>query len=216
LRPGAIFDLDGTVVRGTSTERLLVPWLVRRGVIGVRQLAAAGLVAAAYPFVGRTRALRRNKRWIGGVEVGRVEAHLAPFLEEVVATRWCRPVLEKMDELRSSGHVVALLSGAPDFIVRAVAEHLAADAWVGTPMETVDGRFTGRLAGSHVFGPQKGVALRRLAEELGLDLRRSWGFADHPTDLAFLAEFGNPVAVDPPARLERVAEHRGWRVIHSV
>lgn len=215
MRPGAIFDLDGTLVRGTSTERLLVPWLIRRRVIGVRQIAAGAALAALYPLVGRTRALRRNKRWLVGIEVAVVEAQLGLFIDEVVAPRWCRPVLEMMEELRSEGHLVALLSGAPDFIVRAVARRLGAEAWVGTPLEIEGGRFTGRLAGAHVFGPQKAITLRLLAEEQGLDLGRSWGFADHPTDVDFLDQVGNRVAVDPGPRLRRAAEAGGWRVIAS-
>ena len=34
MKRGAVFDLDGTLIRGTSAERLLVPYLVRRGVVG--------------------------------------------------------------------------------------------------------------------------------------------------------------------------------------
>jgi HAD superfamily phosphoserine phosphatase-like hydrolase len=175
VRPAAVFDLDGTLVRGTSVERLLVPWLVRRGVIGARQLTGAALVAASYPFLGRTRALRRNKRWISGVEVAAVEAHMEVFLDEAVAPRWRRPVVTRMEELRTSGHALFLLSGAPDFVVRAVGDHLRVDGVTATPMEIVGGRFTGRLAGAHVFGSQKLTALRRLAEEHDPPDRRSAG-----------------------------------------
>jgi putative phosphoserine phosphatase/1-acylglycerol-3-phosphate O-acyltransferase len=215
VRPAAVFDLDGTLVRGTSVERLLVPWLVRRGVIGARQLTGAALVAAAYPFLGRTRALRRNKRWISGVEVAAVEAHMEVFLDEAVAPRWRRPVVTRMEELRTSGHALFLLSGAPDFVVRAVGDHLRVDGVTATPMEIVGGRFTGRLAGAHVFGSQKLTALRRLAEEHELDLQASWGFADHLSDVDFLAGFGTSVVVDPGSRLRRIAEARGWELVEG-
>jgi putative phosphoserine phosphatase/1-acylglycerol-3-phosphate O-acyltransferase len=215
VRPAAVFDLDGTLVRGTSVERLLVPWLVRRGVIGARQLTAAALVAATYPLLGRTRALRRNKRWISGVEVEAVAARMEVFLDEAVAPRWCQPVVTRMEELRASGHALFLLSGAPDFVVRAVGAHLRVDGVTATPMEIVGGRFTGRLAGAHVFGSRKLTALRKLAEEHDLDLQASWGFADHLSDVDFLADFGTSVVVDPGSRLRRIAEARGWELVEG-
>jgi putative phosphoserine phosphatase/1-acylglycerol-3-phosphate O-acyltransferase len=213
VRQAAVFDLDGTLVRGTSVERLLVPWLVRRGLVGARQLGEAALVAAAWPVVGRTRAVRRNKRWIAGVEVAAVESNMEEFLDEVVEQRWCRPVMELMEGLRASGLAVFLLSGAPDFVARAVGERLRVEGAVATPMEVVGGRFTGRLSGAHVFGPQKLLALRELAQEHDLDLQASWGFADHPSDVDFLGGFGNSVVVDPPPGLRRIAEKRGWTVV---
>jgi len=212
VRPAAVFDLDGTLVRGTSAERLLVPWLVREGVIGVRQLASAGLLAAAYPFLGRTRALRRNKRWVGGVPVEAVASRMERFLDEVVAPRWNEPVLARLEELRASGHAVFLLSGAPDFIVGAVGARLRVDGVVATAMEVVDEVYTGRLGGPHVFAEAKVVALQTLARERELDLAASWGFADHLSDVAFLEAFGRPVAVDPGAELRAVAAERGWTV----
>lgn len=213
MRPAAVFDLDGTLIRGTSAERLLVPWLIRRGVLGVRQMVSAAVLAAAYPFVGPTEALRRNKRWITGVPVEAVTSRMDAFLDQVVAPRWCRPALARMEELRATGHAVYLLSGAPDFIVEAVGARLGVEGWVGTPMEVVGGRFTGRLGGTHVFAEAKVGALRELARREGLDLAASWGFADHLSDVGFLEAFGNPVAVGDNARLLEVARGRGWGVV---
>jgi HAD superfamily hydrolase (TIGR01490 family) len=213
VRLGAVFDMDGTLVRGTSVERLLLRYLIRARVVGTRQVVAAAVLAAGWPFLGYTRALRRNKRWLAGVPTEAVRSRMDAFLDQAVAPRWCGPLMDRMEALRSDGVALFLLSGAPDFLVAAVAERLEVAGWVGTEMEVVDGRFTGRLAGTHRFGSAKREALHALARECGLDLERSWGFADHETDVAFLESFGRPVAVDPDAGLRRVAEARGWPVV---
>ncbi len=213
MRPVAVFDLDGTLVRGTSAERLLVPWLLRQRVIGVRQLASAAALAVAYPFVGRTRAIRRNKRWISGVPVDAVASRMDRFLDEVIGQRWCMPILTRMEELRARGHAVFLLSGAPAFIVEAVGARLRVDGVVATPMETRDSVYPGSLGGTHVFAEAKLTALRALARDRDLDLDASWGFADHLTDVPFLGAFGHAVVVSPSPELRRVAEERGWEVV---
>lgn len=212
MRAAAVFDLDGTLIHGTSAERLLVPWLVRRGVLGFRQLAAAAGLAAGLPVLGRTRALRRNKRWLTGVPTDRVLPLLDRFLDEVVEPRWCRPTLARLETLRAEGLAVFLLSGAPAFLVEAVGRRLGVEG-TGTELERSDGRFTGRLAGTHWFAEAKPAALRALAEAEELDLSASWGFADHLTDVPFLACFGHPVAVDPSPALQEVARERGWEVL---
>ncbi|MEJ2205185.1 MAG: HAD-IB family hydrolase [Gemmatimonadota bacterium] len=212
MRSAAIFDLDGTLIQGTSAERLLVPWLVKKGVIGARQLTSAVALAAACPFIGRTRALRRNKRWLSGVAVDAVTSRLGMFLDEVVTPRWCTGVLARMGELRALGHAVFLLSGAPAFIVEAVGARLQADGVVATPMEVRGDVFTGRLGGTHVFAAAKLTALRTLAREKDLDLAASWGFADHLSDVPFLEAFGHPVVVSPSRELRKVAEERGWEM----
>ncbi len=213
MRPAAIFDVDGTLIRGTSAERLLVPWLVRQRVIGARQLAAAAALAAAYPLVGRTRALRANKRWVSGVAVRDVLSRMDTFLDEVVAPRWHEPVLSRLEALRAQGIAPFLLSGAPDFIVEAVGERLGVEGTVSTAMEIRDGRFTGRLLGPHRFASAKRAALASLALDQDLDLEASWAFADHLSDVAFLEGVGHPVAVSPGRRLRGLAAERGWEVI---
>lgn len=212
MRPAAVFDLDGTLVRGTSAERLLVPWLTRQRVIGGRQLVSAAALAAAYPFVGRTRAIRRNKRWISGVAVDAVASRMDRFIDEVIARRWCTPVLTRLEEARARGRAVFLLSGAPAFIVEAIGSRLRVDGVVATPMEVRGSVYTGRLGGPHVFAEAKLTALMALAQEQELDLAASWGFADHLSDVPFLGAFGHAVVVSPSEDLLRVARVRGWEV----
>lgn len=195
MRPAVICDLDGTLIAGTSAERLLVPWLLRERVIGLRQLAAALALMTTLPISGRTRALRRNKRWLSGVAVAEVAGRMDRFIDECVTPRWNQPVIERVAALRSEGLPLFLLSGSPDFIVQAIGAHLGAEASVGSTLEVVAGRFTGRLGGPHWFGPAKVDALSALAREHDLDLGASWAFADHPTDRAFLAAVGRGVWV---------------------
>ena len=209
----AIFDLDGTLVRGTSAERLLVPWLVRRGVVGWPQLASALGRLARLPSRGATFALRRNKRWLSGVRVDRVLEGLERFLDEVLMPRICPRVASRLFQEQSRGARTWLLTGAPDFVARAVANRLRMDGAIATGLEIHDGLFTGEISGRHVFATAKRDALHELAHEHAVDLAASSGYADHGSDVPFLDCFGRAVAVRPDRRLARTARQRGWDVL---
>jgi len=213
LRPAAVFDLDGTLIRGTSAERLLVPYLVRQGVIGPRQLAASLARALTLPIAGRTGALRRNKRYLAGVEVEAVHHHLPGFFDDVLSSRYCASALARMQDLQNRGFAVYLLTGAPDFLADAVVRRFGMAGGVGTPLAIRGSRFTGRLAGSHYFGEGKIQAVGELVRAHGLDLERSFGFADHVTDISFLECFRHRVAVEPDSGLRRHALRQGWEVL---
>src|SRR5205823_502879 len=46
----------------------------------------------------------------------------------------------------------------------------------------------------------------------GVDLKRSFAYANGDEDVSFLETVGNPRAVNPAGQLERVADERGWPV----
>ena len=195
MNRAAIFDLDGTLLVGTSAERLLVPFLARGGLVGPRQAWAFLSGALALPFTGPTRALRGNKRYLRGVDTEALEGLLPHFMATAVEPRLRGGLVARLEELRAQGFLPLLLTGAPDFMARAVVSYLGLVDGVGTPLQRSRGRYTGRLAGTHYFGRGKLVGLEALAMRYDLDLSRSFGFADHPSDAAFLNAVGHPVRV---------------------
>jgi hypothetical protein len=56
------------------------------------------------------------------------------------------------------------------------------------------------------------VAIRRLAEDDGIDLDSSYAYSDSITDLPMLETVGHPVAVNPDKELARLARSREWDV----
>ena len=209
----AVFDLDGTLLGGTSAERLLLPYLVRRGLVGWRQLAAALPTALAFPVTGPTSALRRNKRWLSGIAVEHLRGPLDDFVAEALPPYWTDAVRGRLERLRAQGAHIVLLTGAPDVVAEPIGRHLGCARIVATSMEVREGTLTGALAGPHLYAEQKRVVLLELAHAEGWDLSISFGFADRSADVPFLECFGHPVAVAPTRRLRRIAKRRGWEIV---
>jgi HAD superfamily hydrolase (TIGR01490 family) len=213
LNAGAVFDLDGTLIRGTSAERLFVPYLARARLLGIRQWLPFLATACSLPFAGWTVAMRRNKRYLTNLDCTRVQKLVPDFVTDVLEPRFCSPVVERLKELRTEGYAICLLTGAPDFIAEAVGRHLGAVESTGTRLLVRDGRYTGGLAGPHYFAGEKTRALREIARRHQLDLSLSYAFADHVHDIPVLEAVGHPVAVDPKPGLERHARQQGWEVM---
>jgi phosphoserine phosphatase len=87
---------------------------------------------------------------------------------------------------------------------------------VATEPERIDGRFTGRVAGTPCFREGK---VERVHAWLAAQGRRLGEFGDSSfysdslNDLPLLELVSRPVAVDPDATLAAEAGRRGWPVI---
>ena len=71
---------------------------------------------------------------------------------------------------RDEGHDVVLVSGALDFLMKRLADHLGATHVIANRLEIKDGYATGRLLRPVVAGPEKARLIREHAREHGHDL----------------------------------------------
>ncbi len=208
-----MFDVDGTLLPGTSMERMAVRKLYGAGIITGSMLIRFLLSGLRDLAVGGVPGLLRNKRYFRGIR----EEDLAGFCETMVrrsvVPRIPSEARGEMEGLRREGFRILLLSGAPEFMLHPLALAVGADAAMGTVLETEDGRFTGKVAGEHLYGSEKTAILKQKADELKLDFEKSVVYANDSTDAEHMRLFGTAVAVNPRAGLRREAGRRGWRVV---
>jgi phosphoserine phosphatase len=103
-----------------------------------------------------------------------------------------------------------LLSGALDFILEPFED--MADDVLTARLEEENGVYTGELSGAPVAGDARARMLASFARRRGVDLSRSYAYADSISDLPMLEAVGNPVAVNPDSRLRAAAKERGWQI----
>ena len=210
----AVFDVDRTLLPGASTEQQFMLYLLRHGQIGPGRIARAVFdVARRYPELRKRGYLEYH-----GYLAGRREADVAEWARDC----FVRQILPRLSgagearvaEHRALGHLTILLSGSISPLIRLLGDHLEVDYVVATELEIVDGVYTGRLVGKHVAAEQKAHLVGELATRHGFDLRESYCYADHRSDLAMLEQFGNPRPTNPDRGLLSAAVERGWKVEH--
>lgn len=228
---GAFFDLDGTLLGAPSLERRLVRYLRRTAMLGcgagLRWLARFARRLCAWRRVGR------EERWMAATDGNK--AHLAGVSKaatERFVTRLARGriqffsgALRRVAWHVAQDHAVYIITGSLGPLAVCAAWQLAlrlAEFTGGkrprvrvcaTELEERGGRWTGEVAGEAMCGAAKARAVQRLAQEDGLDLRRSYAYGDRWSDRWMLESVGHAAAVNPSRALEREARRRGWAVL---
>lgn len=217
----AIFDLDRTLLKGSSSAALNEA-LFEAGLTARRSVPGQGLMLRAYELGGESlpsMALARlAARAFRGRPVGAAEeaAQLAAGALRREIGPWLPPLLEHH---RDAGRTLVLATTSPYDLVRPLADRLGFDHLIATRYATrVDTRgvlrYTGRLDGGFVWAAGKLAAVRRWAADRRVDLDASWAYSDSIYDLPLLAAVGHPTAVNPDYRLLATATLRRWPVAH--
>ena len=120
-----------------------------------------------------------------------------------------------LEETRRAGCRIVLVTGALDFTVRRLADHLGADDLVANRMHFVDGVATGKVVPPIVEGAHKAQAIRDYCVRERLALDRSHAFSDSFSDYPMLAVVGHPTAVNPDLHLRSVARAYEWPILDT-
>ncbi len=214
-RTAAFFDLDKTIIASSSALAFSRTFL-RQGLINRRAALRSAYAQLVFSLSGadadRTERLRAEiSTMCAGWDVDQVRAIVDETLHDVVAPLVYAEAAELIERHRADGHDVIVLSATGEEVVGPIADMLGVDHSVGSRMEVVDGRYSGRVD-FYCYGEYKAVAARRLAAERGYDLASAHAYTDSSTDLPLLEAVGNPHVVNPDRQLRRLATEREWPV----
>jgi HAD superfamily hydrolase (TIGR01490 family) len=217
-RPAAFFDLDKTLMAGSSGMQF-ARVATRQGIIGRRQLASWGVEHLRYRLRGTTdertgEVLKVARELITGVPEKTI-ARMEPEVMAEILPRIFPQMLEEVHAHQDAGRPTFIVSAAGNGIVESLARVLGMEGGIGTRYEVdAEGNFTGRLDGPFVYGPGKVEAMQRFADLHEIDLESSYAYSDSLSDLPMLRAVGNPVAVNPDPPLAEIAKAESWQTMH--
>jgi alcohol-forming fatty acyl-CoA reductase len=215
-RTAAFFDMDGTLLSSNVVETYL--WMRLQEMSAGERLGELGRIAARMP--GLLRAERRERsaflrsiyREYAGARLADLDAVVDEVLTDHVLSRLAPAAVRRIREHRRAGHTTVLVTGAVRPLTRPLAplfDHVEA-----ADLATDDrGVCTGFLAASPLTGESRAAWMRQWSTQQGIDLARSYGYADSHSDLPLLTAVGHPVAVRPDVPLSRHARRHRWTVV---
>jgi HAD superfamily hydrolase (TIGR01490 family) len=126
-------------------------------------------------------------------------------------------VLAVLKEHQKQGHKIMLLSGMFSEFLEVVGRRIGVDYVVGSRLEIVNSRCTGRIVPPLCFGENKAVMLSAYIKQkqLAVDCTLSSAYADSIFDSPVFRLVGRPVATYPDKKLYRLASAERWQIIGS-
>jgi HAD superfamily hydrolase (TIGR01490 family) len=189
----AIFDFDGTLLRGNSYH-LFFRWALRArpgrapGLLFCLLLRWLGLVPARF-LKNRTLGIMRG---LTGAEVSALGRRL---YAELLAPRLRPAGLQEIATRRAGGCEIVLVTGAFDFLVAPLVEAQAIALWRATGVAFSNGRCEGVIGGVELAGEEKLRAVENLFAGQKVDWAASWAYGDEEGDVSLLTHVGHPVWV---------------------
>jgi putative phosphoserine phosphatase/1-acylglycerol-3-phosphate O-acyltransferase len=212
---GAFFDMDHTILRGSS-GRLYLRYLRETGRLSWRQWIYISTLIVPYiaGLIDFPRLMGRLMVYIAGSDEAAAWAISAEWFTAMLRAYITDAARERITWHQAQGHRVAIISASTPFAVRPVADELGlGDAYLATRLEVIDGQLTGKVIEPACYGEGKLTLARAYAEEHHLDLLQSYFYSDSHHDLPLLEAVGCPVAVNPNRKLARIAAAHGWPVM---
>lgn len=209
----AFFDVDRTLLRSQSMEKLFVSFLIRRRYLGAADLARyLGFMACNLDRLGQGL-LQDNKYHLRHKDPAEIKQLAAECFHDHIAPKISRAGRLAVNRHHQHGHLVVLLTGSLQPLAELLAGELGADLTLAAELAQEGGSYSGTLSNRRPYGPEKARLLRMVARTRGVDLKCSYAYGDHHSDLEALACVGHPVVVNPHPRLRRQALSRGWPII---
>jgi HAD superfamily hydrolase (TIGR01490 family) len=212
----AFFDMDRTLIT-VNSARLWVGYLWRQGELSKRDLlrSAAGLLGYRLAIVDMEKLARAAVERLQGEHEGEMRRRVRQWYDAEIRHTVREQMLDVVEDHRRRGHRLVLLTASSPYIAEPLAGDLDLDHVISSRFEVDEGRFTGRLIEPLCYADGKVHLSERWAAERSVDLDKSWFYSDSFTDVPMLERVGNPVVVDPDARLQRWARREGVQMMRG-
>jgi HAD superfamily hydrolase (TIGR01490 family) len=212
----AFFDVDNTILRGSSSF-LFGKSAFERKFFSRKDFWRFAWHQFVFIWKGEnnTKLSALKDRALSLVEGQRV-SDLQELVDEVYEKHiklklWPETVRLAKDHIKQ-GREVWLVTAAPQELGDVIAHELGLTGAIGTKVERKNGILTGKLVGKPIHGAEKRKALKALAKDRNLSLKRSYAYSDSQNDLPMLTAVGHPVAVNPDKILTRYAKAADWPI----
>lgn len=214
-RSAAFFDLDRTLI-DINSGVLWARHERRNGNITTQQMSQALFWTAMYHLglINMDEAFSSAVSHYKGVSFDALMERTHEWFLLEIANRARPRALEALEDHRSQGRPLVLLTNSSCFEASAAAEHWKFNAWLANTFPTDEaGNLLGVFDLPMCYAEGKVASAETWAAENDVDLDESFFYSDSHSDIPMLARVGHPRVVAPDPRLRLEAWRRGWLVL---
>ncbi|MEN9679064.1 MAG: hypothetical protein RLZ57_193 [Actinomycetota bacterium] len=213
----AFFDLDNTMIRGSSLY-FLGRGMYHRGYFSKADISKFVVANVRFRLTGteKPEVIERFKRaaqdFIGGHAVTDIHKLGEEIYEEYISPALVQKTIDIAKSHLNQGREVWLVSAAPEDLGKIIARKLGFTGAIGSKAEIVNETYTGNLDGPILHGQAKANAVFELVKERNIDIKNCYAYTDSANDLPLLESVGYPNAINPDAKLRIRALVEEWPI----
>ncbi|HEY4240175.1 MAG TPA: HAD family hydrolase [Kofleriaceae bacterium] len=206
----ALFDMDRTLLR-VDTGMSWLKFLYRRGEVSRTMVGKAVYWSALYKLavLDMETVFSRLAMDIAGDSEAEMIAKCDVWYRAHIEREIAPAARVAVARHREAGHTIVLATGSTVYAARPVARGVGIEHVLSSELEVANGAFTGKPS-AMCFGVHKVALAEQWARANGVDLAASYFYSDSYNDRPMLERVGHAIAVNPDARLKRLARRRGW------
>jgi HAD superfamily hydrolase (TIGR01490 family) len=207
-----VFDIDGTLLPGTSCERLFTRYLVRNRIVNLSNLISFIFRGLTLIPKGRPYIIKANKGYLRGFTPDDMDEIGKQFFHSHIENRISKKGIVRVTEHKMMGDKVVLLSGMPEFLLKNFSRLFKVTEYYGSVLEIDNNKYTGKTIGVFPLLMGKVDIIEKVLKQHHLDWINTTAYADHYLDKFLLQKAGKPIAVNPDEKLKALAERNNWRI----
>ncbi len=213
----AFFDVDNTIMRGSSLFHLAVGLAKRKyfrasEISGFARKQLKFVLSGSEDLEDMASATEAALSFVEQRSVTELQALAEEIFDSEMIDKLIPGTLALAQGHLDAGQQVWLVTATPRELAEVIARRLGLTGALGTVAESRNGIYTGHLDGPPLHGLAKAEAVRALASSEGLDLAECSAYSDSVNDIPMLSSVGNPVAVNPDPELRAHAIANEWRI----
>lgn len=213
MNKAAIFDIDGTIIRNISSERVFFRYLLDKKLITFQDLLRFAKVFFNNLLLFKGLYVRKNKFYLKNKEYEKIVCSISECFNERISSHISSAAIEEIKMLKNAGYFIILLSGTLSPFVDCFRKHCNADVGIGTRLAIDNkGIITGEINGIHPYSGGKAKIVNHLVTEYNIDLSSSYAYANQYVDIKFMQMVGYPVATNASPLLRLYAKINRWKI----
>jgi len=219
----ALFDLDGTLVDAHLWLGMVKHHLkTKENLCSVFWYLTSHMALAPFWKMHLIPTEKYYQSWgkdlaklIKGIKLERGKEIFGWLADEYLLPVLKKKVLERLKKHQEEGLLTILISGSFQNLVEVIANRLNIDFAIGTELEVVKDKFSGKIIPPLCLGQGKAEKIKNFLSEknLKINFKESFAYSDGIFDLPMLELVGNPVVVEPDKKLLEIAKNKGWQII---
>ncbi|MCK4348116.1 MAG: HAD-IB family hydrolase [Thermoplasmatales archaeon] len=213
MTTAAFFDLDLTITSRDSFRYFLIVQYLRTfsnwhliPVVLINGIGRKLRIISLRTFKENALICFKGQSYHRIKETGRL--FFVSYLKGIIKKK----AVERINWHKKQGHLTFIVTSSPDIYVSHLTHHLKLDGYECSRLLFKNNYFVCKFESNDCLGKEKNNRLKLLADKFAIDLKNSYAYSDHESDIPFLASVGNPVIISPTLNLQKKANENGWKI----